>query len=555
MEDKNLENDPYPLWDTRCSTGNMQTIRRNPDPRKPRDVPYSIPWSSTKFGIDFWKLAVSLCYTTASEICPSLDVRLVLPATNLKDHLIKFDVVLTHDQFREQALQYARILNPHFNNNVLTTSVENNPENKTSEFLEAEKGARIFDSHDHVCLGGTFDRLHNGHKILLSTGALLTKRSMLVGITSDRMLKNKHLAPLIQSFNRRRSDLQCFLLDIGFPKSKLEIVELTDAYGPPAYRSEFGCIVASAESVNNCHKLNEIRTSHGLNPVRIEAIDLVNEPRPGFESLPDEVYEPKLSSSMHRFNLLGTLLRPVNVDAVNHRKARLPYVIGLAGPSGAGKSALARRLANVSPSVHVVDCDKLGHEAYRPDTPCYKALLNHFGFEAIACPEPPHEIDRAKLGKIVFADAQRLAELNQLVWPEIERQVQEFLVQLEEKSSNSKSPDSRPIVILDAAVLLQANWNRFCDEVWIAILTKEEAQRRISERGHLSCQVAAERLARQAGAIAEATGGLDWWDVGQVDTGCGPVGRAHVVLSTQWEPECSQKQVEKAFKLLKERLS
>lgn len=511
--------------------------------------------TATKFGIDFWKFAVSLCYNTASEVCPSLDVRLVLPATDLKDHLIKFDVVLTHDQSRDQALHYARILNPHFNNDVLVTSVENNPENKTSEFLEAEKGTRIFDSHDHVCLGGTFDRLHNGHKILLSTGALLTKRSMLVGITGDTMLKNKHLAPLIQSFNRRRSDIQSFLLDIGFPKSKLEIVELTDAYGPPAYRSEFDCIVASAESVDNCHKLNEIRTSHGLNPVRIEAIDLVNEPRCSPESLPGEVYEPKLSSSIHRFNLLGTLLRPVNVDAVSHRKARLPYVIGLAGPSGAGKSALARRLADVSPSVHVVDCDKLGHEAYRPDTPCYKALLNHFGFDAIACPEPPHEIDRAKLGKIVFTDAQRLTELNQLVWPEIERQVQEFLVQLEEKSSNSKSPDSRPIVILDAAVLLQANWDRFCDEVWIAILTKDEAQRRIRERGHLSCEAAAERLARQAGAIAEATGGLDWWDVGQVDTGCGPVGRAHVVLSTQWEPECSQKQVEDAFKLLKERLS
>ncbi|KAF7255101.1 hypothetical protein EG68_07350 [Paragonimus skrjabini miyazakii] len=282
---------------------------------------------------------------------------------------------------------------------------------------------------------------------------------------------------------------------------------------------------------------------------------LLSSPRP--TPVPVELDESKLSSSTDRFRLLGTLLRPVNLmtDKAN-RDPYAPYVIGLAGPSGAGKSALARRLVQLSKRVHVIDCDRLGHEAYRPGTACHKALIDHFGLDTIASPEPPHPIDRSRLGKLVFSDAARLQELNTIVWPEIERLVVEKLEKLHPNTADLKhDPTTRPIVILDAAVLLPAGWDRICHEVWIAVLPRQEAQRRICERANLDPDSANERLLRQATAVAEATGGLDWWDVGQIDTGLGPLGRAHVALSTQWEPECSQLQVCKAFSALEKRLS
>uniref|UniRef100_A0A183BBR5 IclR family transcriptional regulator n=1 Tax=Echinostoma caproni TaxID=27848 RepID=A0A183BBR5_9TREM len=85
-------------------------------------------------------------------------------------------------------------------------------------------------------------------------------------------------------------------------------------------------------------------------------------------------------------------------------------------------------------------------------------------------------------------------------------------------------------------------------------LPRDEAKRRICERMNLEPNVAEDRLERQAAAIAEATGGMDWWCAGQIDLGVGPVGHAHVVLSTEWEPECSQTQVERAFRALRERI-
>ncbi|VDP92103.1 unnamed protein product [Echinostoma caproni] len=165
--------------------------------------------------------------------------------------------------------------------------------------------------------------------------------------------------------------------------------------------------------------------------------------RPHYHTVPKSLCETKLSSSNTRFDLLGTLLRPVNQHGWSQRGPQSPYVIGLAGPSGAGKSALARRLAGLSPSVHVIDCDRLGHEAYLPGTKCHQALLDHFSRDAIASPDP-------RLGRLVFSDPKRLKELNAIVWPEIESRVRELLCEIE---SNSR------VVVLDAAVLLQAKWD------------------------------------------------------------------------------------------------
>lgn len=65
-------------------------------------------------------------------------------------------------------------------------------------------------SFDHVCAGGTFDRLHSGHKLLLSVCALLSIRSVTIGITSNQMLAKKQLSFVRQLFCLLRTNLTLF---------------------------------------------------------------------------------------------------------------------------------------------------------------------------------------------------------------------------------------------------------------------------------------------------------------------------------------------------------
>lgn len=509
--------------------------------------------SNNTLSLTQWKSAVSCFYNAASEICPSLDVYFLLPGSNKESRAIEVDVILSCEELREQAIDQAHFLNPCLPDGVdhviLPNPLKSTEDNSDSVDTSSPT------TYDYVCLGGTFDRLHNGHKILLSIGGLLTRRELLVGVSSNEMLENKKLAPLILSFQSRCTSVRSFMSSVGFPASRLEVVKLTDFFGPPGNCPKFQCIVTSAESLPNCWKLNELRASKGFNLLEVEKIEFVPALQSPLVNMPPELSDSKLSSSTTRFDMLGTLLHPVNTAARGDREARNPYVIGLAGPSGAGKSALAKRLAGISPQVHILDCDRLGHEAYKPGTDCHKALIQHFGLDAIASSDPPHPIDRSRLGAIVFSDPHYLAELNSFVWPEILRQIEDYLVKIDHPSPSDQSHSSRPIVVLDAAVLLQAGWDKICDEIWIAIVPRQEALRRICERNGLSLSTANERLSRQASAIASSTGGLDWWSVGQLDTGLGPLGRAHVVLSTQWDPECSQQQVERAFAGLKRRMA
>ncbi|VDQ04746.1 unnamed protein product [Trichobilharzia regenti] len=86
---------------------------------------------------------------------------------------------------------------------------------------------------------------------------------------------------------------------------------------------------------------------------------------PDSKIYPFDPSDHKLSSSKVRFNQLGDLLKPVSSNN-NHQITSpfSPYMIGLTGPAGSGKSSLAKRLAKLSEQIHIIDCDRLGHEAY-----------------------------------------------------------------------------------------------------------------------------------------------------------------------------------------------
>ena len=90
-------------------------------------------------------------------------------------------------------------------------------------------------------------------------------------------------------------------------------------------------------------------------------------------------------------------------------------VIGLGGPPGVGKSAVAEVIAR-APGVEHVDLDRVAWDLYRPGTVVYDELISRFGTEIVGS---DGEIDRNKLGRIVFSDPHARADLDALVHPAV----------------------------------------------------------------------------------------------------------------------------------------
>jgi len=144
-------------------------------------------------------------------------------------------------------------------------------------------------------------------------------------------------------------------------------------------------------------------------------------------------------------------------------------VIGLTGGIGSGKSTVSRLLADLG--AVVLDADKVGHQAYQPGTETWKELVAAFGEEIVS---PDGTIDRKKLGAIVFGDPESLARLNRIVHP---RMFDMMKAQIEEHRRQGVG-----VVVLEAAILLEAGWTPLVDEVWVTVASEPTVVRRAIER-------------------------------------------------------------------------
>ena len=102
------------------------------------------------------------------------------------------------------------------------------------EQISIENRAAPNSIYENVVIGGTFDRLHAGHKMLLSSSILRCKKRLTVGVTDGVMIKSKQLWELIEPCELRMKKLKEFLMDVE-PRLEYCIVPITDPYGPTAY--------------------------------------------------------------------------------------------------------------------------------------------------------------------------------------------------------------------------------------------------------------------------------------------------------------------------------
>ncbi|EJD44148.1 Nucleotidylyl transferase [Auricularia subglabra TFB-10046 SS5] len=126
-----------------------------------------------------------------------------------------------------------------------------------------------------VALGGTFDHLHAGHKILLTMSAALASRKLIVGVTDDVLLvrkKNRHvLEPLGLRIARTRG-----FLELIKPGLELDIVPIQDVYGPTGWEADIQALVVSRETLPGAASIAKLREEKDLPKLDVFIINVVS---------------------------------------------------------------------------------------------------------------------------------------------------------------------------------------------------------------------------------------------------------------------------------------
>lgn len=159
-------------------------------------------------------------------------------------------------------------------------------------------------------------------------------------------------------------------------------------------------------------------------------------------------------------------------------------VIGLTGGIASGKSLVSEQLA--ARGAVLIDADKVGHAAYLKGTEAFDQVVAAFGEDVVG---EDGEINRKALGGKVFADPEARHKLEAIVWPAIRSMVEDELEELRGKGTS--------IAVLEAAILIEAEWQPLTDEVWLVTVSPETARQRLFERNGLSAEQAESRIRAQ----------------------------------------------------------
>lgn len=161
-------------------------------------------------------------------------------------------------------------------------------------------------------------------------------------------------------------------------------------------------------------------------------------------------------------------------------------VIGLTGGIGSGKSTVSRFLAELG--AVVIDADKVGHQAFLPGTKLWQEVVAAFGEGVLGA---GGEIDRKKLGEVVFNSPELRSCLNEIMHPAMYDMVK---AQIDDYRRRGVA-----VVVLEAPLLIEAGWTPLVDEVWVTVAPEETVLKRLERRSGMS---GADSLARIRSQLA-----------------------------------------------------
>jgi phosphopantetheine adenylyltransferase len=203
--------------------------------------------------------------------------------------------------------------------------------------------------HTAVVVGGTFDHLHAGHKLLLTATALLLQpatasldleRRLVVGITGDQLLKNKKYAEYLQSWTQRYENVTDFLSSILFfappqkqqletksydepiangkaihtrfkqARTTIECVEIQDLFGPTITDENVTALVVSRETRSGGVAVNTKRAEKGWKPLEVFEVGVLDALEDKPSTIETEEFAAKISSTAIRKRKAESARRP-----------------------------------------------------------------------------------------------------------------------------------------------------------------------------------------------------------------------------------------------------
>ena len=159
-------------------------------------------------------------------------------------------------------------------------------------------------------------------------------------------------------------------------------------------------------------------------------------------------------------------------------------VIGLTGGIGTGKSEVSHILQELG--AVVIDADRVGHEAYKPRSEIWRAVVHSFGKEILG---PSGEIDRKKLGNIIFRDQSARETLNSIMHSKMADIIGEQIDHYRQEGNE--------VVVVEAALLMEAGWSSLVGEIWVTSSSEEEIVQRLRDRDGLSEEQIRDRIRSQ----------------------------------------------------------
>ena len=157
------------------------------------------------------------------------------------------------------------------------------------------------------------------------------------------------------------------------------------------------------------------------------------------------------------------------------------YVIGLTGNIATGKSVVRKMLEHLG--AYSIDADALSHRAITKGAPGYQKVIDTFGNWIV---DSNGEIDRAKLGRLVFSDPEALQQLEMIVHPLVEQAV-DLMIQRA----------SQRVIVIEAIKLLEGKLVGACDTVWTTYAPEPIQKTRLMQKRNMSEQDALQRIHAQ----------------------------------------------------------
>ena len=149
------------------------------------------------------------------------------------------------------------------------------------------------------------------------------------------------------------------------------------------------------------------------------------------------------------------------------------FVIGLTGGIGSGKTEVTLVLRELG--AVVIESDKVAHLSYRPGTDGYDEIIEQFGKEVL---DDSGDIDRGKLGGLVFAGPDLRIRLENIVWPAVRSWITERLIKEKERGTK--------IIVIEVPKLFEAGWEDLADAIWTVEAPSDVIAQRVNVRSSLS---------------------------------------------------------------------